>query len=1212
MLIGLNQVLLVDRNRWNENSYLSFNLPEIFDLCDANTLEAMIVLLHFQSICPEEGENALDEFNDKSYRHALEVSDGLKYSLRECVELLGNEVLHYYRINSENSAPSKPIEAKDLTLECLRFMYRILFILFIEADPKLRYAPMKEQAYQSAYSFESLRDIADNVKIETEDFTQSYYIFETLEKLFNLIYNGYPTTEEDIRILNENEKSIHGVFEIEALKAHIFDPERTPLITSAKLRDSVMIQIVKLMSISRPSNKKYSRPGRISYSTLGVNQLGAVYESLLSFSGFIAKETLYEVKNTEHEYSELDVGYFVSASELKNYDENERVYDTDNRGRKQLKKYEKGYFIYRIAGREKEKSASYYTPESLTQCLVKYALKELIEGKTADEILDIKVCEPAMGSAAFLNEVINQLSECYLNKKRQELGEKDSIEFSYDDLQKVKMFIADRNVYGIDLNPVAVELAEVSLWLNTIHSKAIVPWFGTQLATGNSLVGARRECYQISHLKDDLWFKHVPKRIMPNESRKEKREVYHFLLGDPGMCAYKNDAIKELEPQNLKLINEWRKEFTQPFTDDDITTTLNLSKAIDELWKTQAVLRKTLEKETRDPLSFYGHEDDNSSPRLSIRKKDEIYQQIYKTEEEKNAGSYARLKFAMDYWCSLWFWPVDKAELLPTRSDYLFEISYILTGSQEAIEIDNATILPTGDVHRVLLPSEKEIKAVDIHEKVKEFGKVNIPQLCSKFDRLALVRELSEKHHFLHWELEFADIFAEKGGFDLILGNPPFVKLEFNEKAVLSDLHPDFILKDLTAPEIRKQRSETLKDSASKNLYFDEYILLAGMQNFLNAYQNYPLLIGQQADLYKCFLPQSWKFSRIGGFSALIHPGSVYNDSKGEELRKALYKRLKFLFGFYNEKKLFRDVHPAKSFFINIYKNISNSNINFSNINNLFHPVTIDECFDKNVTGEIPKIKDKNGKWNLSGHPKRVIDVDSNVLKLYAKYFDSSDNWQVARLPLLYTNELIPILEVLANQSQTLESLEDSLFRSVMFDQTNAQKKGIIKKSVHIPNSLLDTIYSGPNIGFSNPLYKASRKIHEEKSDYDNVDLLEIPENFRPRVVYSPASDTQTYLNKIPTMQNGEKYTSGYRILMRNMFNYSNERSLFPAIVPEGVGHIHTIFGIYPQQYLPILSALLSSIVYDFLIRITGKADVYWDILKHLPFLSNKLFFKHL
>ena len=96
------------------------------------------------------------------------------------------------------------------------------------------------------------------------------------------------------------------------------------------------------------------------------------------------------------EVDELDVGYFVPEHELEDYTEEERARYPDGK----LRRYEKGTFIYRLAGREREKSASYYTPEVLTKCLVKYALKELLEGKTADEILNLTICEPAMGSTS--------------------------------------------------------------------------------------------------------------------------------------------------------------------------------------------------------------------------------------------------------------------------------------------------------------------------------------------------------------------------------------------------------------------------------------------------------------------------------------------------------------------------------------------------------------------------------------------------------------------------------------------------------------------------------------------------------------------------------------------------------------------------------------------------------------------------------------------
>ncbi|WP_459694613.1 hypothetical protein, partial [Achromobacter xylosoxidans] len=67
----------------------------------------------------------------------------------------------------------------------------------------------------------------------------------------------------------------------------------------------------------------------------------------------------------------------------------------------------------RLAGRAREKSASYYTPEILTRCLVEHALREILPGKSADDLLHLTVCEPAMGSAAFLNEAVSQLAEAY-------------------------------------------------------------------------------------------------------------------------------------------------------------------------------------------------------------------------------------------------------------------------------------------------------------------------------------------------------------------------------------------------------------------------------------------------------------------------------------------------------------------------------------------------------------------------------------------------------------------------------------------------------------------------------------------------------------------------------------------------------------------------------------------------------------------------------
>ena len=94
------------------------------------------------------------------------------------------------------------------------------------------------------------------------------------------------------------------------------------------------------------------------------------------------------------------------------------------------------------------------------------------------------------------------------------------------ELQKVKMYIADRNVYGVDLNPTAVELAEVSLWLNTIYEGGFVPWFGTQLVNGNSLIGARRECYDVQDLQAEVkslrWYEHALYALSHRKSASRK------------------------------------------------------------------------------------------------------------------------------------------------------------------------------------------------------------------------------------------------------------------------------------------------------------------------------------------------------------------------------------------------------------------------------------------------------------------------------------------------------------------------------------------------------------------------------------------------------------------------------------------------------------------------------------------------------------------
>lgn len=861
--------------------------------------------------------------------------------------------------------------------------------------------------------------------------------------------------------------------------------------------------------------------------------------------------------------------------------------------------YAKGTFIYRLAGREREKSASYYTPEVLTKCLVKYALKELLKGKSADDILHLTICEPAMGSAAFLNEAINQLAEAYISRKEQETGEIIGYEDRFNQLQKVKMFIADRNVYGVDLNPVAVELAEVSLWLNTIYPNGFVPWFGTQLVNGNSLIGARRQCYRVSSLqatsKGLRWYEKAPERVPLGTERKRGKlatQIYHFLLGDPGMCSYTDKVIKQLEPAKIKFLNTWNKAFTAPYCDDDIETLKKLSKTIDKLWKDQISLRQQLEQQTHDSLSVFKFNDDEPDSHTSIRTKDQMLRTMYRSENAKNAGAYARLKFAMDYWCALWFWPIDKADLLPSRSEFLNDMYMILVGLYST----------NSDSQQLSMLEDADEEDTDI------LLQVNLDELCALLPRLRLARTIAQQNHFMHWELEFADVFAERGGFDLMIGNPPWIKIEWNEQSVLADANPMFAVKKLTAAQTTHERQTALENAHTHSMYFAEYEMLSGEQNFLNAVQNYPALKGQQTNLFKCFLPLSWEKTNESGIAAFVHPEGVYDDPKGGALREMLYPRLRYHFQFANERKLFPEVDHHTQFSLNVYG--GPLMVSFDTISNLYDAKSIVECYHGEASAPIPGIKDANGDWNTTGHPDRIIHVTQRELEVFAKLFDGNDKWQQARLPQLHVEQLLEVLIRFLKQNKVIGDMQLSIFNTRMWEETGSQKDGTIFRYIHFPDSTVDAIISGPHIGVSNPLFKSSRSICKLNSDYDNIDLTNISSNYIQRVNYTPFCSIDDYFLREPKTYWDTSYHEEYRLVMRRMLNQGGERTLISALLPPGMGHIHTIFGlaVSDKNIISLLAATFSSIPFDFYVKSTGKSDILFDLASKLPLLNESIF----
>jgi hypothetical protein len=1186
LVINNSQVMLLDRSKWNEKRMIRFDITEILGRKEDSTLKATAALLHRESICPADGIPLLDTLDEKSHKNAFSVSEDLKYALREAIELIGNETIYYLQEVRRKGVFSgeEKVDAEELTRECLRYMYRLLFILYIEARPELGYIPMESDAYRLGYSFENLRDL-EKVKLNSEESKNGYFLNESIKLLFNLIYNG--VTEYQKQGEFAHGKGVgQSLFEIPSLKTHLFDPERTPILNKVKFRNLILQRVIELMSLSRQGVRN-NRLGRISYAQLGINQLGAVYEALLSYQGFFAETELYEVKKAGEGDDELKNAYFVKVEDLDKYTDEEKVY---NKNDGSLKKYEKGAFIYRLAGRDREKSASYYTPETLTKCLVKYALKELLQDKSADDILKLTVCEPAMGSAAFLNEAINQLAEAYLEGKQRELGERIAHdEYAYE-RQKVKMYLADNNVFGVDLNPVAVELAEVSLWLNTISKENFVPWFGMQLVCGNSLIGARRQVFKKTLLKkenriDTLWLGEVPERVMPNVGRNEDT-VYHFLLPDKGMADYKDKVIKQLAGEDIKKINNWRKGFTKEFSKSEIKTLQKLSDTIDKLWTKHIEQQRDMRGRTTDTFTVWGQKQSiEKENNTETRWKDKVHEQELLSKEVRNSSPYRRLKLAMDYWCSLWFWPIEKVDLLPSRDEFLLDLSLILEGNPvELIHGDGDQLLLFPDT----IPKQIQLKLID------EFGFVDVDKLCSEIDRFALVKELAEKYRFLHWELEFADVFENNGGFDLVLGNPPWIKVTWRKENILSEFEPLLGIKDFSAPEIENMVSDIIISTERKIVFFDDYITQTSTKNYINSIGNYYLLKNLQTNLYKCFLTQGWFIGNDSSIVSLFHQAELLSESKGI-LKREMYKRLFSFWQFSNAKLLFHDIKDTRRFAATITSAKPKKNLEFYQIVNLFDPKTIDLSFNSDGTGDTPGIKTDDNQYEIRGHKNRIVNISESCFSIFHTLFEEAElPLMEIRLPLIHSIEVLNVLSVMAKQRKKVSDIDHN--STMMFDETNARNTGIIVKEIGKVLCPEDVILSGSHIYNCNPFYQEAIEHYRNNQDFKLINLDKIEDLFYPRTVYKLNKGINLNIDNV----------NHYRNARRKLVDLNAERSLATVIISPGVKHINGIISEYFSNYkdLIIFTGLTNSIIFDFLVKVIGKGNLTNDVIRSLPFFN--------
>nr|WP_319537642.1 hypothetical protein [uncultured Methanospirillum sp.] len=376
-------------------------------------------------------------------------------------------------------------------------------------------------------------------------------------------------------------------------------------------------------------------------------------------------------------------------------------------------------YLIRASGTRKG-SGSFYTKPQLAVPTVHRTLEPLvynIEGegidrkltpKKPEEILALKVCDPAMGSASFLVAALRFLSDALYEslwyhdkvprteKARRVLtlpfGDKssgaeadelfpcrsDEDAFESRTKARLKRYVVERCIYGVDLNPVAVELGKLSLWIETMDQKLPFSFLDHKIHVGNSLVGC--------------WLDQVSEYPVMAWNRETGDEKHTGVNHQKKTWADKLKAIREnqVKPEMIQILQAGGISRVDSFTDERV--------------------RKTHTEAVRALEAVHN---------LSICDSSEQRELVWRGGFIEHPDIIA-LKEACDLWCAVWFWP-----------------GKWYSGESGIAPTPNLFYQPT-----------EEIKT--------------------------LTRQLAEEMKFFHWELMFPEVFVKNGGFDAIIGNPPW------------------------------------------------------------------------------------------------------------------------------------------------------------------------------------------------------------------------------------------------------------------------------------------------------------------------------------------------------------------------------------------------------------------------------------------------------
>ncbi|NGM71066.1 class I SAM-dependent DNA methyltransferase [Natronolimnobius sp. AArcel1] len=451
------------------DSYYEIDLPELLETGDLEAFKYFYLFFRHEALLADGERCFLDAVYHESTVFAAELGADVQENVYEAITVLAEGFLQY---------PENDLEASDLERihdSSLIYLYRLIFVLYAESEGR-ELLPTDNEIYRQSYSLNALKQ---EVATELDGPQQAYHAWQDtlharLEELFQLIDQGSEACgipPETLAVPAYN----GGLFRTDPDEN---DSPEAQFLATHTVGDHALARVIELLARREADDgsKRF-----VDYSSLEVRHLGSIYEGLLEYRLNVADEP---VALEGGEYVPVDAD--ADASDETVVTEGE-VYLTTDSG-------------------ERAATGSYYTPEYIVEYIVEETLGPLVaeiqadlEDDASDEyadrfaerIFELRILDPAMGSGHFLTSAVDYLARAIIDAQETQAAQHglETVDPARD-INWARRRVAQRCLYGVDHNPLAVELAKVSLWLRTLAAEQPLAFLDHHLKTGNSLIGS--------------------------------------------------------------------------------------------------------------------------------------------------------------------------------------------------------------------------------------------------------------------------------------------------------------------------------------------------------------------------------------------------------------------------------------------------------------------------------------------------------------------------------------------------------------------------------------------------------------------------------------------------------------------------------------------------------------------------------------------------